>query len=50
MYLHELGRIIRKTGTDQTVQGKEEDPEGAQFFTPMLAVVPEHRFDVILID
>ena len=39
--LHELRRIIRKTGTDQGFQWKEPDPEGAEFFSPAASVVSE---------
>lgn len=50
MYLHEVGRIIRKTGTDQIVQRREMDPERTQLFPPVLPVVSEHGFDVVLIN
>ena len=50
MYLHELRRIIRKTGKDQIVQGKETDPERAQLFSPAAPVVSEYGFDVVFID
>ena len=50
MYLHELWRIILKTGTDQGLQRKELDPEGAELFSPAASVVSEDRLDVILIN
>lgn len=48
--LHELRRIIRKTGTDQGFQWKEPDPEGAEFFSPAASVVSEDWLGVILIN
>ena len=50
MYLHELRRIIRETGKDQIVQGKETDPERTQLFSPAASVVSEYGFDVVFID
>ena len=50
MYLHELRRIIRETGKDQTLQRKEADPESAQFFSPAEPVVSEYGFDVVFIN
>ena len=50
MYLHELRRIIRKTGKDQNIQWKEADPERAQLFSPAEPVVSEYGFDVVFID
>lgn len=50
MYLHELRRIIRETGKDQIVQGEETDLERAQLFSPTMSVIPEHGFDVVLIN
>ena len=50
MYLHELRRIIRKTGKDQIVQGKEVDLKRAQLFSPAEPVVSEYGFDVVFIN
>lgn len=50
MYLHELRRIIRKTGKDQIVQGKETDLKRAQLFSPAEPVVSEYGFDVVFIN
>ena len=50
MYLHELRRIIRETGKDQIVQGKETDPERTQLFSPAASVVSEYGFDVVFIN
>lgn len=50
MYLHELRRIIRKTGKDQNIQWKEADPERAQLFSPAEPVVSEYGFDVVSIN
>lgn len=50
MYLHELRRIIRKTGKDQIAQRKEANPERAQLFSPAEPVVSEYGFDVVFIN
>ena len=50
MYLHELRRIIRKTGKDQIAQWKEANPERAQLFSPAEPVVSEYGFDVVFIN
>ena len=50
MYLHELRRIIRETGKDQIVQGKETDPERTQLFSPAASVVSEYGFVVVFIN
>ena len=50
MYLHELRRIIRKTGKDQIAQRKEDNPERAQLFSPAEPVVSEYGFDVVFIN
>ena len=50
MYLHELRRIIRETGKDQIVQGKEMDLKRAQLFSPAEPVVSEYGFDVVFIN
>ena len=49
MYLHELRRILRETGKDQIVQGKELDLKRAQLFSPATPVVSEYGFDVVFI-
>ena len=50
VYLHELRRIIRETGKDQSVQWKEADPGRTQFFSPAEPVVSEYGFDVVFIN
>ena len=50
MYLHELRRIIRETGKDQIVQGKETDLKRAQLFSPAEPVVSKYGFDVVFIN
>ena len=50
VYLHELRRIIRETGTNQIAQGKEANPERAQLFSPAEPVVSEYGFDVVFIN
>ena len=50
MYLHELRRIIRKTGKDQIAQRKEANPERAQLFSPAEPVVSEYGFDIVFIN
>lgn len=42
--------IIRKTGKDQIVQGKETDVKRAAAFSPAAAVVSEYGFDVVFIN
>ena len=50
MYLHELGRIIRKTGKNQTAEGSKGDAERAQLFFPAVPVITEYRFNVVFIN
>lgn len=50
VYLHELRRIIRETGTNQIAQWKEANPEREQLFSPAEPVVSEYGFDVVFIN
>ena len=50
VYLHELGKIIRKTGADQFRDRPERDAEGTQHFFPSQEVGPADRLYIVFIN
>ena len=48
--LHELRRIMRETGADQTNQRRKADPERPQFFLPVPPVVSKDRLDIVFVN